>query len=40
MVTLPLALEFEDLESGYDEAPVIVGVNLKLGQGEILTILG
>ena len=40
MVTLTPALEFEGLESGYDEAPVIVGVDLKLGEGEILTILG
>ena len=40
MVTLTPALEFEGLESGYDEAPVIVGVDLNLGEGEILTILG
>jgi ABC-type branched-subunit amino acid transport system ATPase component len=40
MMTLPPALEFTELESGYDEATVIVGVNLKLGEGEIITILG
>ena len=39
-MTLTPALEFEGLESGYDEAPVIVGVDLNLGEGEILTILG
>ena len=40
MVTLTPALEFEGLESGYDEVPVIVGIDLSLGEGEILTILG
>ena len=40
MVTLTPPLELEGLESGYDEAPVIVGVDLNLGEGEILTILG
>ena len=39
-MTLTPALEFEGLESGYDEAPVIVGVDLNLGEGEIITILG
>ena len=40
MTTVPSVLEFKELQSGYDEAPVILGVNLKLGQGEIVTILG
>ena len=40
MTTFPSVLEFKELQSGYDEAPVILGVNLKLGQGEIVTILG
>ena len=39
-MALTSVLEFEGLESGYDEAPVIVGVDLKLGEGEIVAILG
>ena len=39
-MALTSVLEFEGLESGYDEAPVIVDVDLKLGEGEIVAILG
>lgn len=39
--TVPIALEIKDLTVGYDKAkPIIQNMNIQIGQGEILGIIG